>query len=375
MNNTYRSLPVIIACLNFYFSNRPKQKEHRKQFCNYDAQSTRLLQICYHFTLEKRQTFLLGFQSLALLIIVAELCFHTRINLYSTIDNEFHLDGIRFDSTRAVKHYDLLKWINDETHRRVGFKPFYTIAEHLPQDPSITGVNGPIDAAWHDNFYRQIIVTTLGVADENHQPFVTDEILRVMDARRDGFDSPYNVVNYLNNHDQERVMYLLGATAKVFDDAAFRRNKLGAGLLLTSPGIPMLWMGEEFGHAAQKSEKRQPLDWSLLQNERNQSLWDYYCHLMQLRKSNPALYSDHFEVIANMPDRGIIAYKRWDEKDNIVVVLANLMPHYAGKVEIRSMGIEDGQWREAIYNYEISVQQNCLSDTLAESEVKIYVKC
>jgi 1,4-alpha-glucan branching enzyme len=294
------------------------------------------------------------------------------INLWISI---FHLDGVRLDSTRAIKHYDLLKWFNNEMHRDAADKPFITIAEHLPQDPAITGVEGPLDAAWHDNFYRQMIVTTLGVRDENHEPFVIDEVLRILDARKDGFDSPYNTVNYLNNHDLERVMYLLGAQGHIFDDAAFRRNKLGASLLMTTAGIPMLWMGEEFGQATQKSDNRQPLHWSLLNNDRNKDLWEHYHFLIHLRQMNPALYSDQFEVITDMSDRGVVAFKRWIESGNIVVVVANLKPEYAGKVEIASAGIDNGRWREAIYDYEVLVQRNCLSDTLAESEVIIYIKC
>lgn len=295
------------------------------------------------------------------------------INAINLWINLFHIDGVRLDSTRAVKHYDLLQWFNNEMHHQAEEKPFYTIAEHLPQDPSITGVNGPVDGAWHDNFYRQMIVTVLGVADENHEPFVTDEIVRLLDARQDGFDSPYNTVNYLNNHDLERVMYLLGAQAHVFDDAAFRRNKLGASLLLTAPGIPMLWMGEEFGQATQKSEDRQPLDWSLLNNERNKGLWLHYQQLIQLRKTNPALYSENIEIIANFVDQGIIAFKRWDDNGNIVVVMANLKPVYAGQVSILLSGIQHGHWREAIYSYDVIAQDNILTDSLAESEVKIYI--
>lgn len=287
---------------------------------------------------------------------------------------EFHMDGIRIDSTRAVKHYDLLKWFNDESHNRAGFKPFYTIAEHLPQDPSITGVNGPIDAAWHDNFYRQMVVTLLGVPDENHQPFVTDEVLRVMDARKDGYDSAYNVVNYLNNHDLERLMYLFGAQAHIFDDDAFERNKLGITLLMTTPGIPMLWMGEEFGQANPKSEDRAPLDWSLLNNERNSALWEHYRLMIELRKSIPALYSDTFEIIADLPDRGVIAFKRWVNDEQVVIVLANLLPQYAGQVEIKSPHLDDGNWHELRYNYDVLIHQNCLSDTLGASEAKIYLK-
>jgi 1,4-alpha-glucan branching enzyme len=288
--------------------------------------------------------------------------------------SEFHMDGIRFDSTRALKYFDLLRWFDQEAHNRAGFKPFYTIAEHLPQDPKITKPEGPIDSAWHDDFYRQMTSTILMVGDDQHQPFNIDEVLRVLNAHSAGFASNQAAVNFLNNHDQERLMYVLGSKAKLYDEAAFRRNKLGATLLLTSGGLPMLWMGEEFGQATQKSEKRQPLHWSLLKNGRNQDLWQHYQCLIELRKTNPALYSDNFEVIACMPEQGVIAFKRWNDKGNLVVVVANLMPHSVGEVQIPIAGIEDGQWHEAIYDYDVVVQQNTLIDTLAETEAKIYIK-
>jgi 1,4-alpha-glucan branching enzyme len=136
----------------------------------------------------------------------------------------------------------------------------------------------------------------------------------------------------------------------------------------------MLWMGEEFGQATLKSEKRQPLDWSLLENERNRALWEHYRHLIHLRKTNPALYSDNFETIADMPERGIIAFKRWNDEGNIIVVVANLFPHDAGEVDIPLAGLENSRWCEAIYNYEVVTQGNRLVDQLGESELKIYIK-
>lgn len=285
----------------------------------------------------------------------------------------FHLDGIRFDATRAIRYFDLLRWFNDEMHHREGFKPFYTIAEHIPQDTAITGSDGPVDAAWHDHFYRQLNSTTLGVPFEGRNPFDTGEVLRLLGSRGDGFESPYNTIHYLNNHDQERTMRMLGEAANTFDDAAFRRNKLGATLLLTAPGIPMLWMGEEFGQTTPRSIDSQPLDWSLLKNKRNQGLRDHYAHLISLRKSNPALQSDTYEPLADMPGRGIIAFKRWNDGGNEVVVVANLMPQYAGEVEITT-GLEDGTWHEAIFNYDVQVEGGRLVDVLAESEAKIYIK-
>ncbi len=287
---------------------------------------------------------------------------------------QFHIDGIRFDCTRAIKYYDLLQWFNNEAHSRVGFKPFYTIAEHVPQDPTIAGVEGPVDAAWHDNFYRQMSATAIGTNKDGREPYNTSEVLRLLDSRKDGFSSGYNTIQYLNNHDEQRVMYQLGAMANTFDDAAFRRAKLGASLLLTAPGIPMLWMGEEFGQPTPKTLEPQPLQWGLLENDRNKGLFQHYSHLIKLRKENPALYSDNFEPVLDLPGRGIIGFKRWNDAGDVVVVVANLQPVYAGEFEIKDAGLEDGLWHEMIYDYDNMILNGDLKDTLAESEVKIYIK-
>lgn len=297
---------------------------------------------------------------------------HTLGSIHRWISH-FHMDGIRFDSTRALKHFDIIGWFNDEAHKRVGFKPFFTIAEHLQQDPAITGPNGPMDAAWHDTFHRQLRCTVLGVPFDDLEPFNTTEVLHVLDARNDGFASNYNVVNYLNNHDQERTMYLLGDQANTFDEAAIQRSKLGATLLLTAPGIPMLWMGEEFGQATPRGEhtERKPLDWSLPNHENNRNLWRHYQRLIELRKSTPALCSDHFEVLADWPDRGVIAFRRWSDADDNVVVVANLRPENGG--EIRLQLPKAGNWHESIYNYDAKLENDVLIDTLEASEAKVFI--
>jgi 1,4-alpha-glucan branching enzyme len=286
----------------------------------------------------------------------------------------FHMDGIRFDCTRALKYYDLLDWFRAEALKVEGIKPFYTIAEHIPQDGTIAGPEGPMDAAWHDNFYRQLSATVIGVEEHGRHPYNTHEVLRLMDARADGFASPYNTVRYQNNHDQERTMFLLGAAAGVFDDAAFRRAKLGATLLLTAPGVPMLWMGEEFGQATDKSLDPRPLAWELLEFERNQGLFQHYRHLIRLRKNVPALHSDCFEPLLDDPGRGLIGYKRWNHEGSVAVVVANLTPYYAGGFEIANAGLEDGLWYEVVFGYEVEVRGGRLADTLAESEAKVFVR-
>jgi len=286
----------------------------------------------------------------------------------------FHMDGLRFDCTRALKYFDLLKWLTSEAKHLEGFKPFFTVAEHLPQDPAIAGADGPMDAAWHDTFYRQIVAATLGVVSDDRPPFDTTAVLTALDGRQDGFPSSFNTVHYLTNHDELRVMYRLGEKANTFDEAVFQRAKLGATLLLTAPGLPMIWMGEEFGQATDKSMDPRPLQWELLANQNNKQLHEHYKALIALRKRNPALYSDSFEAVCNDPERGVIAFKRWNDDGNVVIVAANLKPEYAGEFRLAEIGLQDGTWHETVYGYDIPVQGGQLIDTLAESEGKVYTR-
>ncbi len=151
--------------------------------------------------------------------------------------------------------------------------------------------------------------------------------------------------------------------------------KMGAALLYTSSGMPLIWMGQEFGQTGPRMPNQpQPLDWSLLNNERNADLRRYYTRLTDLRKKTPALYSDTFEPIANLPDRAIIGYKRWDDQGGVVLVFANLKDQPAGQVTISGPGLPDGEWHDAIHDYDVHIQNHSLTDTFWESEVKIFTR-
>lgn len=285
----------------------------------------------------------------------------------------FHVDGIRFDATAVINNYEILGWLHHEVFSFLGgIKPFITIAEHVPQDPTVAGSDGPLDAAWHETFSKQIMATIVGREQDGRQPYNLDAIISTLDPRLEGFESPLNVINYIDNHDQNRIMWQLGQ-ANIFDDAAFRRIKMGASILLTAPGIPMIWMGQEFGESDRKTIERQPIDWSLLQNHSNTDLRNTYAGLIHLRKTMPALHGDSFEVICANPERSFFAYKRWNAEGNVVVVVVNLHDSYLGQVEIASWP-EDGVWHEYTDDYDIEVQGGILRDSLAESEVKIYFK-
>lgn len=110
----------------------------------------------------------------------------------------------------------------------------------------------------------------------------------------------------------------------------------------------------------------------LTQYENNADLLRFYQGMGHLRRNCLYLFNDHFEVIFRDDARHVMAYKRWDEVGNVMIVVFNLKFEYAGEVQIPNL--EDGQWHEYIHNYDVTVEGGVLRDTLAESEVKIYLK-
>jgi alpha-amylase len=147
---------------------------------------------------------------------------------------------------------------------------------------------------------------------------------------------------FLTNHDMDRAATQLG------DDPA--RLRLAAGLLLTGPGVPFIYYGEEIGLTGAKPDERirTPMRWT--SNAANAgftsgtpwetlsadppgvnvadesadpaSLLSQYRTLIALREANPAL--DHGStLVAQSSDGAVLATIR-QTADQTLLVLANL---------------------------------------------------
>jgi 1,4-alpha-glucan branching enzyme len=288
----------------------------------------------------------------------------------------FHVDGIRFDATRAIKDFSILREFTDMAFKKVdGRKPFITIAEHIPEDPAITGYpNGPMVAAWHDSLGKQLQAIATRHERDGAQPWDLDSLEKLMNPGTNGYGSGNHTINYLVSHDQDRIMRQVAELSKTFDEAAFRRVKLTTALLLTAPGLPMLWMGQEFGAANPKSLDPQPLDWKLLENANNRDLQQYVSKLVKFRRSNPAVASDHFEVVMKDQERCIFAYKRWNGAGGVVMVVANLRDEPSGDFSLPEGNMEKGKWREFPAEKELDIDSAAIKTSLEPSEVKIFLK-
>lgn len=288
------------------------------------------------------------------------------------LQQEYHLDGFRFDATALINNFDFLREVRDLVKANSGGKPLIVIAEHLPPDPAVAGPNGPMDAAWHFGFHDQIKANILGKEYKGRRPYDMDATLAALDARRGGYSSTTNVVNFSNSHDESYAIAELGA-AGVFDEPAFRRAKNAAALVLTAPGIPMVQMGEEFGEYSPMSIEDVRIHWELLGTPLAQDLQKFYKNIIALRKANRSLQlADNIEFLYTSPEKQLLAFKRWDDGGNVAVVVVNLRDAAAGQVEIPNMPA-NGTWHEWIRDYDVTVEGGILRDQLAESEIKIYL--
>lgn len=149
---------------------------------------------------------------------------------------------------------------------------------------------------------------------------------------------------FLSNHDQTRVATAVGAGAGT--DGAKDRLRLAAAVLLTAPGVPFLYYGEEIGTAGDKPDEqlRLPMAWDGSATggfttgqpfrplppaaaQRNvaaartdaASTWAAYRDLIALRRSLPALRGPGFEILRT-PATGVAAWLRSGSGQTVAVV-------------------------------------------------------
>lgn len=279
--------------------------------------------------------------------------------------SEFHVDGIRYDAARQIANYDFMHWITQEAKQTAGAKPFYNIAEHIPETTDITNVDGPMDGCWHDSFYHCVLEHICG------DTFDLERLKDAIDCKRQGFLGTTNVVNYLTNHDHDRVLAELG-DRQILDEEAFRRLRLGAALLMTAVGVPLIWMGEEFGEFKHKTTDPAKIDWTLLGGDLNRGLFDYYKGLIALRKSNHALYTENVEFFHENPDAKVLAYTRWNDEGSRIVVVANFSEQFLAGYTVPHFP-ENGTWHEWTGDYDVEAVDHSLMTDLGAFEAKVFV--
>jgi 1,4-alpha-glucan branching enzyme len=131
------------------------------------------------------------------------------------------------------------------------------------------------------------------------------------------------------------------------------RSRVATGLVLTAPGIPMLFMGQEFMEDKQWSDDvgghpELLLYWDGL-NSPDPTARDFFRfvrELVQLRWRLPALRSEGFRIVHAHDENRVLAFHRWvpgEGKDVVVVVSLADLNRYNYRIGFPS----PGRWTEA----------------------------
>ncbi len=247
--------------------------------------------------------------------------------------DEFRFDGFRFDFTKgftnkssnsdySVSAYDasriaILKRMSDRIR---AYKPdALLILEHFTDNAEEKELAAYDFLLWGNGKWRYEDASTGKSSD------ISDASWKAL-----GFDRP-GIVDYMESHDQERIMYLNitegkadgGYNIKDFN-TAIKRVKLTATFFLTIPGPKMLWQFQELGYDVilgqgyQRLEEK-PIRWGYYTEPVRKNLFDNFAGLIELRKKYPAFSSDNFTLYQNgMTKRLNIVHQDMD-----VVVLGN----------------------------------------------------
>jgi glycosidase len=142
------------------------------------------------------------------------------------------------------------------------------------------------------------------------------------------YGDPNTIMNFLDNHDMDRIATTLGE--------AINKQKLAATFLLTIRGVPQLYYGNELGTPGLEhkghGQMRNDFAGGWPGDSKNaftaegrspdeNELWNHFRALLHYRKNTPALQNGR--MTHYIPEDGVYVYFRYDEKQTIMIVLNN----------------------------------------------------
>lgn len=251
---------------------------------------------------------------------------------------ESRIDGARWDGTSQIRMgswgdqpegWSLMQWINDEVDASQPWK--IQIAEDMYASPNHwitkdTGAGGAgFDGQWDALFVHPIREAVIAPDDASRNMWSVRDAI----AHRYNSDSFERVI-YTESHDE-----VANGKSRVPEEIwpgnagsyySKKRSTLAASIALTSPGIPMLFQGQELLEDGYFQDT-DPVDWSKLTTYAG--IHQLYKDLIALRRnmsgSSQGLRGQHVNVHHVNDWDKVIAYHRWDQggPGDDVVVLCN----------------------------------------------------
>ncbi|RMH04963.1 MAG: DUF3459 domain-containing protein [Planctomycetota bacterium] len=249
---------------------------------------------------------------------------------------DFRADGLRWDSTSYMRvgptgdipeAWSLLQWINDEIDARQGWK--LNVAEDMWTNPWITketGVGGAgFDSQWDAQFVHPVRAALIDPLDSNRDMWSVAAAI----SWRYNSDAFERVI-YTESHDETANGKMRLPEAIWPGNASSwyskKRSTMGAALVMTAPGVPMIFQGQEILEDGWFDD-HDPVDWNKLVTFAG--IHDLYRDLIRLRRNwfnnTAGLKGQGLNVHHVNNNDKVIAFHRWDQggPGDDVIVIAN----------------------------------------------------
>jgi 1,4-alpha-glucan branching enzyme len=254
---------------------------------------------------------------------------------------EYRVDGLRMDMIPYIRNVNgeedeggmlhdglsLLQWINSEIAEKFPWK--LTIAEDLHGLDSITNRVGQDDglgfgAQWDADFVHPVREAIVAPEDGDRSMEAMEKALM---SQYSGH--PYTRVVYTESHDE-----VANGKARVVEEIADqdvnnwyskKRASLGIAMVMTAPGIPMIFQGSELLEGRWFSDT-DPIDWKRL--KKFSGYMNLHRDLIHLRLNyagkTEGLSGNNTEVIRVDEEKKLLIFQRWMDGgagDTTLVVL------------------------------------------------------
>ncbi|WP_392424358.1 alpha-amylase family glycosyl hydrolase [Barrientosiimonas humi] len=204
---------------------------------------------------------------------------------------DFHVDGLRWDMTPYIRSVDgggrdlpegwaLMHDVNSALRQQ--FSDVVFIAEDMQRKPEITRGDGAgFHTQWDGAFVHPVRAAMKALDDGSRS---MGSLAEALTTRYN--DDAFQRVVYTESHDE-----VANGKARLPEEIdgndprawhARKRSTLGAALALTSPGVPMLFQGQEFLEDEWFRDDV-PLEWSL--KETYHGIERLYADLIRLRRN------------------------------------------------------------------------------------------
>ena len=280
---------------------------------------------------------------------------------------DYHVDGLRLDMTPYMRSvsgggfeleegFGLMRWITQSM--RDQYPGRISIAEDLHGHDRIVGLEGDgagFHAQWDAEFVHPVRHAITAMTDEERS------LSSIADAIAHNYDGdPFRRVVYTESHDE-----VANGSARVPHEIdpgnadgwfAQKRSTVGGALVMTSPGIPMIFQGQEALEGGWFSDD-DPLDWERIQ--RFEGITKLYKTLIDLRLNRGG-------VTRGLTGRGLNIY-HVNEADN-VIAFQRWLDHGAGDDVVVVVNLST----ETYTDYRIGMPHGGLWKLRFNSDAKLY---